>query len=313
MTVSISVSNVLDRRLVELVARDLNTNPGLVEKDWHVVRALGILAAFDHGEVRPAFSGGTALSKGWDLLKRFSEDIDFKVAMPPATSGTRARKECGAYREQILGVLTAGGFVLVDKPLVRNGSRFFSGDLAYPSLFDTGPSLRPHIRVEMTFIAPALPPIDRPIRSLIATAQGDPPEVPDFPFIDLVETAADKLSALAWRVQARQRGDAGDDPTIIRHLHDLAALKSTVEVSPKFTQLVQDAVTADAGRGGEATASSDPATLFAGMLERLRADKLWAAEYEDFVRQVSFTRPGEEISFDQALKAVTALTELFRW
>jgi hypothetical protein len=305
--------NVLDRRLVELVARDLNTNPGLVEKDWHVVRALGILAALDHGEVRPAFSGGTALSKGWDLLKRFSEDIDFKVAMPPAPSGARARRERSAYREQILNALTALGFVLAEKPLVRNDSRFFSAELAYPSIFDTGPGLRPHIRVEMTFMAPALPPIARPIRSLIATAQGNLPEVPIFPFIDLVETGADKLSALAWRVHARQRGAARDDPTIIRHLHDLAALKSTIETSPKFVQLVRNAVTADSGRGGDATASSDPAALFAGMLERLHSDRLWAAEYEDFVRQVSFAKPDEEISFDQAFAAVKALTELRGW
>jgi hypothetical protein len=41
---------------------------------------------------------------------------------------------------------------------------------------------------------------------------------------DPVETAADKLSALAWRVHARDRASPEDDPTIIRHLHDLAAL-----------------------------------------------------------------------------------------
>jgi hypothetical protein len=52
---------VLDRRLVEQAAAALNTGPGLVEKDWHVVRALGVLAALDHGDVKPAFSGGTSL------------------------------------------------------------------------------------------------------------------------------------------------------------------------------------------------------------------------------------------------------------
>src|SRR5690242_21934483 len=40
-----------------------------------------------------------------------------------------------------------------------------------------------------------------------------------------LETAADKLSALAWRVCARDRARPGDDPTIIRHLPDLAALE----------------------------------------------------------------------------------------
>jgi hypothetical protein len=55
---------VPDRRLVEQAAAALFTNPGLVEKDWHVVRAIGVLAALDHGAVKPAFSGGTSLFKG---------------------------------------------------------------------------------------------------------------------------------------------------------------------------------------------------------------------------------------------------------
>lgn len=72
---------MLDRTLVERVARDLLTSPGLVEKDWHVTRAIGVLANFDHAAATPAFGGGTSLSKGWGLIKRFSEDIDFKVSM----------------------------------------------------------------------------------------------------------------------------------------------------------------------------------------------------------------------------------------
>jgi len=51
-------------------------------------------------------------------------------------------------------------------------------------------------------------------------AQREPPEVASFPCVDAVETAADKLSALAWRVLVRDRTSPNDDPTIIRHLHD---------------------------------------------------------------------------------------------
>jgi predicted nucleotidyltransferase component of viral defense system len=69
---------VLDRRLVEEVAADLGTRPGLIEKDWHVVRAIGVIATVDTAGMMPAFSGGTSLSKGWELIKRFSEDIDFQ-------------------------------------------------------------------------------------------------------------------------------------------------------------------------------------------------------------------------------------------
>jgi hypothetical protein len=53
---------VLDPHLVERVAEDLGTSPGLVEKDWHVVRALAVIEQVDAGGMAPAFSGGTSLS-----------------------------------------------------------------------------------------------------------------------------------------------------------------------------------------------------------------------------------------------------------
>ena len=94
-------------------------------------------------------------------------------------------------------------------------------------------------------------------------------------------------------------------------MHDLAALKETVAAAEDFPRLVQKAMSDDEGRGGEATASSDPEALFAGMLERLGTDPLWATEYRDYVRQVSFADPGELIGFDQALAAVKELAALF--
>lgn len=301
---------MLDRHLIELVARDLNTNPGLIEKDWHITRAIGVLAILDHGAATPAFGGGTSLSKGWGVIKRFSEDIDFKVAMAAATSRSKERKERSAYRGRVIGALTEAGFTLAGEPAKRDESRFFSAELFYPSLFATGPGLRPHIRVEMSLMPSALPPIARPIGSLIGAAQGKPPEIAAFLCVDPVETAADKLSALAWRVHARRPGSTDDDPTIIRHLHDLAALKPAIAASGEFTTLVNKAMADDEGRGGDATASRDTNALFAGMLERLVTDPLWAAEYRDYVQQVSFADPGELIGFDQALAALADLVAL---
>jgi hypothetical protein len=65
MMVFTSSLNVLDQRLVERVDANLLTSPGLVEKDWHVTRALAVLAAFEHVGAIPASGGGTSLSKGW--------------------------------------------------------------------------------------------------------------------------------------------------------------------------------------------------------------------------------------------------------
>ena len=64
--------NELDPRLVEDVAQRLRTDAGLIEKDWHVTRAISILATLDHEGATPSFGGGTSLSKAWKLIKRFS-------------------------------------------------------------------------------------------------------------------------------------------------------------------------------------------------------------------------------------------------
>jgi Nucleotidyl transferase AbiEii toxin, Type IV TA system len=232
------------------------------------------------------------------------------VAMPPSASRSKAKRERSAYRKRVIGALADAGFEPAGEPVKRDENRFFSAEFLFSSLFDPGRGLRPHIRVEMSLEPPALPTTERPIGSLIAQAERQSPEVPGFLAVDPVETAADKLSALAWRVHARRRGSPDDDPTIVRHLHDLAALGPAVGTSPEFPRLVRGALAADKGRGGEAAVPSDPAALFAGMFERLAGDRLWAGEYEDFVRQVSFAGRGELIGFDQALAAVRELVAL---
>ena len=48
--------------------------PALIEKDYYVTEALRVIASAV-GD-RAIFKGGTSLSKGWNLIQRFSEDID---------------------------------------------------------------------------------------------------------------------------------------------------------------------------------------------------------------------------------------------
>jgi hypothetical protein len=46
----------------------------LIEKDYYVTEALRLIGQAAGDKV--IFKGGTSLSKGWDLIQRFSEDID---------------------------------------------------------------------------------------------------------------------------------------------------------------------------------------------------------------------------------------------
>jgi hypothetical protein len=127
--------------------------------------------------------------------------------------------------------------------------------------------------------------------------------------VDPIETAADKLSALAWRVCTRKRGSENDGPAMIRHLYDLAALEGHLTKAKEFTSLVRQIAAEDTGRGGEG-ALSEPAERFAAVLRLLQSDKMWASEYEAFVWQVSFAKPDEHIEFAEALAAARRLIGL---
>jgi predicted nucleotidyltransferase component of viral defense system len=54
--------------------QELGLRPAIIEKDYYVTEALRIIAADTSKKV--IFKGGTSLSKGWNLIQRFSEDID---------------------------------------------------------------------------------------------------------------------------------------------------------------------------------------------------------------------------------------------
>lgn len=296
-----SASSVLDPGLIELIAGALGMDESLVEKDWHAIRALVVIASVRVVGATPVFSGGTSLSKGWNLIKRFSEDIDFKVMVAKTVSTVQAKKLCRNYRAAILNALAGERFIIQGTSHVGNNGRFFSATFAYDAHFPIDEALRRQLKIEMSFVDPALPAVSRPLRSLIAEAQSAKPEVAGFQCVDPVETAADKLSALSWRAHARNRQDPKDDPTIVRHLHDLAALETLASGDHRFANLVRTTIEGDAGRAK--SQDTDWTTMLLDMPERLASDAEWRREYERLVEAVSFARNDERIGFDAALES----------
>lgn len=60
------------------VAEHIGIPPSVAEKDWWVVRTLEIVFETSAAE-HLVFKGGTSLSKSWNLIHRFSEDIDLAI------------------------------------------------------------------------------------------------------------------------------------------------------------------------------------------------------------------------------------------
>jgi hypothetical protein len=73
-----------------------------IEKDYYVTEALRIIAAAAGDKV--IFKGGTSLSKGWNLIQRFSEDIDIYLdptAFRPALNKRAIDRELKKLRQKI--------------------------------------------------------------------------------------------------------------------------------------------------------------------------------------------------------------------
>ena len=182
--------------------------------------------------------------------------------------------------------------------------------MAYPTVLDGHDALRPHILAELSAKPPRLPTIERSLSSFIAEYRRAGPEVLVIRCVAPVETAADKLSAFAWRAIVRDRTSDKDDPTIVRHLHDLAMLESAIGANSHFPILLSETLLADSDRGGGGVASLPPAERLSTMLAILDADEHYEVEYSRFVEGMAFAGDAEIPNFRIAREVVRRLSAL---
>lgn len=292
----------------EQAAAELAVDPAMVEKDWHVAQVLAFLSGQNFPGFEIVFSGGTALSKAHGLIQRFSEDVDFRVI---STEDSPSRQRLSEFKNSVVNSLRQAGFRVSD-PVARDSNRYFTVDIEYDTLFDRHDALRPHIKLEVKVVSPQLPVKQMPVGSFLAKLANRTPEVKGIACIDPVETAADKLSALAWRIPNRVRGEENDDPAIVRHIHDLAALENLVKDDARFPRLVAASMQLDNDTllKNKPIFGSSNAKKFAQMLSILTQDAEYRKEYDQFVKGVSYAPEGAEPDFDTALGAVRRLTQI---
>ena len=76
---SIDIPEGSQRQAINTVALKTGLPPSSIEKDWWVTQVLKALHTLPYAE-HIAFKGGTSLSKCWNLIARFSEDVDIALS-----------------------------------------------------------------------------------------------------------------------------------------------------------------------------------------------------------------------------------------
>lgn len=117
---------------IHATAEYFKTNALYIEKDYWVTSCLKKLAQSIHSD-QIVFKGGTALSKCYGLINRFSEDIDIAVLCQEGLSGNKIKKLI-----KDISVIGTAGLETMDKdPRTSKGSKFRKTVHRYPIMGDT--------------------------------------------------------------------------------------------------------------------------------------------------------------------------------
>ena len=308
------MSDDAQRELREVQAFFRLPGIGLVEKDLHVVRAIAALAAMDAAPFRLVFGGGTALARAHRIIRRMSEDVDFKIVPLAAAPVSRSalRRQLDHLRQHVSAALQAAGFAFdpADKSVAwaRDEGQYAVWQLPYASESGAGEGLRSAIKVELNYAPLRRPPVMLPVSSFVAEATKRPPEVAQLACVGIVETAAEKLVSLTRRTAMEMAGASRDpDPTLVRQIYDLHMMRDLIDPA-EVAALARAIAESDARQFAHQypAYAADIAGETRKAIDALRTDPLHRRRYDDFVSAMVY---GEKPEFDAAFSTVVVLAE----
>ena len=126
--------------------REHSLRPAIIEKDYYVTEALRVIV--DTVGEKTIFKGGTSLSKGWNLIGRFSEDLDIfldPVAFEPPLGKRSIDRELRALRDSLAA---HPALRLLERESRTLGGFGRSDRFAYAQRFSAPGEIAGHVLVE---------------------------------------------------------------------------------------------------------------------------------------------------------------------
>ncbi len=319
------------------VAKDKRISQGAVEKDWWVTAILKVLFSLSPAKYM-FFKGGTSLSKGWNLIDRFSEDIDIalyrdfylnELGKDCAKAGTNNQVKnlrianrdyiLGDFAEELKTKLKESGLgecevapitTKKDGSPIDHDSDPVIIEIYYPVSVSSDTYVHPVVKVEISCLSMKEPFEVKRISSLVGEAfpEVDDETVADIPTITPTRTFLEKAFLLNEEYQRR----APRTERMSRHLYDLERLMDTpfaslaLEDMPLYHEIIEHrrrfyhvgGVNYDLNR--PATISFCPTDE---ILDKMRAD------YEVMMKTMIY---GDKLPFETLIARLSTLQSRFR-
>ncbi len=223
--------------LIRVVAGERKLLPALVEKDYWIMHCLYGLGA--QGFIFE-LKGGTSLSKGFDIIQRFSEDIDIRIdpACAPFevfTSLNQTKKALHIesrkqFYDWLADTIQIAGIVSIVRDHVFDDDKYRSGGirLHYDSTFHNPAGLKEGVLLEVGF-DDTLPNMRQTISSW-AFGRGVEADISiadnralDVPCYHPGYTFVEKLQTVSTKFRQQQHNEEFP-PNFLRHYYDISQL-----------------------------------------------------------------------------------------
>ena len=231
------------------ISQEMGLPPYAVEKDWWVVQALSVIFSLEIGE-NLVFKGGTSLSKAWNIIERFSEDIDLAVdrsffgfeGVLSKNQRTKLRKRASSYLtdtffNDIQAEFKNRGFTHLDFKIVEAKSSDQDPriiEIYYPNLIETPSYIKPKIQIEIGVRSLREPFTVREISTLVKESYSNIfDELPiQIPCVNPERTLIEKLFLLHEEFQRPKEKIRVN--RLSRHLYDIYQLSNTAFYQTAF-------------------------------------------------------------------------------
>lgn len=250
-----------------------------IEKDYYVTMLLKLLS-----DKLPyiVFKGGTSLSKCYQIIKRFSEDIDLTIDSSLSQGQKKKVKQAIVDSADELGMIISN---IEDTRSRRDYNRYI---ISYKSVLTTeNNALTSAVLLETSYTAVSFPTVSLQVHSFIEEMmQYEAPEaIENFmltPFKMKVQgidrTFVDKIFAICdYYLEGKVAKHS-------RHLYDIYKLFPLIPQDDNFKQLVSEVRKV---RGKSIICpSAKPEINISSLLAKIIAEKAYQADYETLTTQL---------------------------
>lgn len=280
------------KEVVETVSREIKKAEILVEKD--TIQSM-FLKELSKVNLPFVFKGGTSLSKAYNLINRFSEDIDLSMQKKPTQTEKKKSKD------EIIRIADSMGMILVNPDNIKSRHDYNKYRFNYNSVFSDVPQ---EIIIETSYYQNSFPVEKHKISSFVGQFCVENRLQLSIPFeaanteinVQSIErTFIDKVFAICdYYIQDMQDRDS-------RHLYDICKLLPFVKLDQNLNDLINEV------RRDRMLSKNNPSAQLQynipNMLKEIIQNKFYEPDYRFITKKLLY----EDISYDYVIENGIAL------